>query len=52
MLFRSARRVAAGHLPASVVTHSFALEDLRDAVATALDKRNAHAIKVVFRPDL
>jgi len=44
--------LAAGRLPESVVTHSFALEDLRDAVGTAIDKRNAHAIKVVFRPNL
>jgi hypothetical protein len=34
----------------SVVTHRSALEDLRAAVATALDKRDAHAIKVVFEP--
>jgi threonine dehydrogenase-like Zn-dependent dehydrogenase len=43
--------LAAGGLPESVVTHAFALEDLREAVATAIDKRNSHAIKVVFRPD-
>jgi len=43
--------LAAGGLPESVVTHTFALEDLRDAVATAIDKRNSQAIKVVFRPD-
>ncbi len=42
--------LAAGGLPESTVTHAFALEDLREAVATAIDKRNAHAIKVVFRP--
>jgi threonine dehydrogenase-like Zn-dependent dehydrogenase len=42
--------LAAGGLPESVVTHAFALEDLRDAVGTAIDKRNSHAIKVVFRP--
>jgi threonine dehydrogenase-like Zn-dependent dehydrogenase len=39
-----------GVLPESVVTHRFALEDLRDAVATAIDKRDARAIKVVFEP--
>ena len=35
--------LAAGGLPDSVVTHAFALEDLREAVATAIDKRNSHA---------
>jgi threonine dehydrogenase-like Zn-dependent dehydrogenase len=44
--------LAGGGLSEAVVTHSFALEDLRDAVATAIDKRNTHAIKVVFRPNL
>jgi threonine dehydrogenase-like Zn-dependent dehydrogenase len=44
--------LAHGGLPESVVTHRFALEDLRDAVATAIDKRDAHAIKVVFEPAL
>jgi threonine dehydrogenase-like Zn-dependent dehydrogenase len=43
--------LAAGGLPSSVVTHSFALEDVREAVTTAIDKRNSHAVKVVFRPD-
>jgi L-iditol 2-dehydrogenase len=43
--------LAQGGLPESVVTHSFSLEDLREGVATAIDKRNAHAIKVVFRPN-
>jgi L-iditol 2-dehydrogenase len=43
--------LAAGGLPESIVTHTFALEDLREAVGTAIDKRNSHAIKVVFRPD-
>jgi threonine dehydrogenase-like Zn-dependent dehydrogenase len=42
--------LAAGGLAESVVTHTFALEDLREAVATAIDKRTSHAIKVVFRP--
>ena len=32
--------LAAGGLPESVVTHVFALEDVRGAVATAIDKRN------------
>lgn len=42
--------LAAGGLPDDVVvTHEFELEQLRDAVATALDKRRG-AIKVVFRP--
>jgi L-iditol 2-dehydrogenase len=43
--------LAAGGLPESVVTHAFALEDVREAVTTAIDKRNTHAIKVVFHPD-
>jgi L-iditol 2-dehydrogenase len=43
--------LAAGGLPESTVTHAFALEDLREAVTTAIDKGNSHAIKVVFRPD-
>jgi L-iditol 2-dehydrogenase len=43
--------LAEGRLPESVVTHTFALEDLRTAIATAMDKRDAHAIKVVFRPN-
>jgi hypothetical protein len=38
-------------LPESIVTHAFALEAVREAVGTAIDKRNSHAIKVVFRPD-
>jgi threonine dehydrogenase-like Zn-dependent dehydrogenase len=43
--------LAAGLLPDEVVvTHEFALEDYRDAVETAVDRRNSHAIKVVFRP--
>ena len=43
--------LAGGGLPESVVTHTFALEQLREAIATATDKRDAHAIKVVFRPN-
>ncbi len=43
--------LAAGLLPdAAVVTHEFSLEDYRAAVETAIDRRNSHAIKVVFRP--
>jgi threonine dehydrogenase-like Zn-dependent dehydrogenase len=42
--------LANGGLPESTVTHAFELEDLRKAVATAIDKTNSHAIKVVFRP--
>ena len=42
--------LAAGGLPHElVVTHEFALEDLRAAIDTAMDKRSG-AIKVVFRP--
>ncbi len=43
--------LAAGFLPdAVVVTHEFGLEDYREAVETAVDRRASHAIKVVFRP--
>ena len=43
--------MAAGLVPYDVVvTHEFALEDYRDAVATAIDRSNSRAIKVVFRP--
>ena len=43
--------LAAGLLPdAAVVTHEFALDDYRAAVETAIDRKNSHAIKVVFRP--
>jgi threonine dehydrogenase-like Zn-dependent dehydrogenase len=42
--------LAAGLLPDSaVVTHEFALEQYREAVETAIDRANSHAIKVVFR---
>lgn len=34
-----------------LVTHEFGLEDYRDALETALDKRGHGSIKVVFRPD-
>jgi threonine dehydrogenase-like Zn-dependent dehydrogenase len=43
--------LAAGLLPDDVVvTHEFPLEQYRDAVETAIDRVNSHAIKVVFRP--
>jgi threonine dehydrogenase-like Zn-dependent dehydrogenase len=43
--------LAAGLLPDdAVVTHEFPLENYRDAVETAIDRSNTHAIKVVFRP--
>jgi L-iditol 2-dehydrogenase len=42
--------LANGGLPESVVTHAFPLEDLREAVHTAIDKTGTQAIKVVFRP--
>jgi len=43
--------LAAGLLPdAAVVTHEFPLERYRDAVETAIDRGNSHAIKVIFRP--
>jgi threonine dehydrogenase-like Zn-dependent dehydrogenase len=40
--------LAQGYMPESVVTHRFGLESLRDAITTAQDKRDAHAIKVGF----
>lgn len=43
--------LAAGLLPDDVVvTHEFPLEEYRNAVATAIERRDSHAIKVVFRP--
>jgi threonine dehydrogenase-like Zn-dependent dehydrogenase len=43
--------LAEGLLPHdAVVTHEFALDDYREAVGAAIDRRNSHAIKVVFRP--
>ena len=43
--------LAAGLLPHEVVvTHEFGLEQYREAVETAIDRNNSHAIKVVFRP--
>jgi len=43
--------LASGALPDDVVvTHDFALEDLREAIDVALDRRSG-AIKVVFRPN-
>jgi len=43
--------LAAGFLPDEVVvTHEFPLDAYRDAVATAIDRGGANAIKVVFRP--
>jgi threonine dehydrogenase-like Zn-dependent dehydrogenase len=40
----------AGLFPDDVlVTHEFALDDYREAVGTALDRRDARAIKVAFR---
>lgn len=43
--------LAAGRLPDGVVvTHEFAIDDYRDAVAAALDRTTSGAIKVVFRP--
>ena len=43
--------LAAGLLPHDVVvTHEFPLEEYRDAVQIAIDRRNSQAIKVVFRP--
>ena len=43
--------LAAGLLPHEVVvTHEFSLDQYREAIETAIDRRNSHAIKVVFRP--
>jgi len=43
--------LAAGLIPYDIlVTHEFALEDYRQAVETAIDRADAHAIKVVLRP--
>jgi len=43
--------LAAGLLPHEVVvTHEFSLDQYREAIETAIDRRNTHAIKVVFRP--
>jgi len=43
--------LAAGLLPDDVVvTHEFGLDDYRSAIETAIDRQNAAAIKVVFRP--
>jgi len=43
--------LVAGLLPdATVVTHEFALDDYREAIETAIDRRSSHAIKVIFRP--
>ena len=47
---RAVEVLAAGLLPAdTVITHEFALDDHREAIRTALDRR-AGAVKVVFRP--
>jgi threonine dehydrogenase-like Zn-dependent dehydrogenase len=44
--------LGAGLFPDDVlVTHEFPLSDYRDAVETAIDRGNAQAIKVVFRPE-
>ena len=43
--------LAAGLLPHEVVvTHEFSLDQYREAIEAAIDRRNSHAIKVVFRP--
>ena len=44
--------LGAGLLPDSVVvTHEYTLENYREAIETAIDRENSHAIKVVFRPE-
>jgi L-iditol 2-dehydrogenase len=48
---RALEILAAGLLPdAAVVTHEYPLAECRSAVETAIDRKNSHAIKVVFRP--
>jgi L-iditol 2-dehydrogenase len=48
---RALEILATGALPDEVVvTHDFALEQFRDAIATAIDRQSG-AIKVVFRPN-
>ena len=48
---RAIEVLAAGLVPFDVVvTHEFALDDYREAVETAIDRGNTHAIKVAFRP--
>jgi threonine dehydrogenase-like Zn-dependent dehydrogenase len=42
--------LAAGLVPAELVTHQFPLQEYRGAIETAIDRNNTHAIKVVFRP--
>jgi threonine dehydrogenase-like Zn-dependent dehydrogenase len=43
--------LAAGALPfTSVLTHQFPLADVREAVATALDRKGTGAIKVTLHP--
>ena len=43
--------LAAGALPfASVLTHQFPLADMREAVATALDRKGTGSIKVTLHP--
>jgi threonine dehydrogenase-like Zn-dependent dehydrogenase len=43
--------LASGLLPHDVVvTHEFPLDECRHAINTAIDRRNSHSIKVVFRP--
>ena len=48
---RALELLAAGALPVtSVVTHQFALVDVREAIATALDRKGTGAIKVTLHP--
>jgi len=48
---RAIRLLAAGMLPEDVVvTHEFPLESYTEAIDTAIDRKDSHAIKVVFRP--
>jgi threonine dehydrogenase-like Zn-dependent dehydrogenase len=48
---RALQILAAGLLPDSVVvTHEYGLDQYHEAIETAIDRANSHAIKVVFRP--
>lgn len=44
--------LAGGKVPCErLITHSFALEQMKEAITCALDKGSNHSLKVVFRPN-
>jgi threonine dehydrogenase-like Zn-dependent dehydrogenase len=44
--------LGSGLLPGdAVITHEFAIDEVRSAIDAALDRRHSGAIKIVFRPD-